>query len=361
MEEIRKRINDIDKSIVRLLDQRAKIVKKISDVKRKERIPIFAPEREKAVFDRISKFSDSSFPTESLKFIYREIISASILLEGSLKVSYLGPEATFSQEAAISRFGLSAKYFPQNDIEQVFSSVQSGRSDIGVIPIENSNEGIINDSLDIFLKTKSKIVSEIVLEVHHHLLSREKSFSTIKRIYSHPYALAQCKKWIKNNLNVETIDVASTAKAAKLASGEPQSAAIASVTAADIYHLNLLAPNIENTSDNATRFLAIGNFDAKPSGSDKTSILFSTKNRVGLLYDALSIFSRWGIDLTRIISRPNKNDPWSYIFYIDFYGHINDENIKRAVGELKMQSTVFAFLGSYPAQTLNRGADNGEN
>ncbi|NOZ84293.1 MAG: prephenate dehydratase [Epsilonproteobacteria bacterium] len=352
MKKIREEINRIDKDIVEFLDKRAKLVKKISEVKRKERSPIFAPEREKVVFNRVMQFSEGSFPQESLKFIFREIISASILLEGALKVAYLGPEATFSQEAAISRFGLSAKYFPQNDIEQVFSSVQSGRSDIGVIPIENSNEGIINDSLDIFLKTKSKIVSEIVLKVHHHLLSQEKSISEIKKIYSHPYALAQCKKWIKNNLNVETIDVASTAKAAKLASGEPQSAAIASITAADIYHLNLLAPNIENMSDNATRFLVIGNFDAKPSGSDKTSILFSTRNRIGLLYDALSIFSRWGIDLTRIISRPNKNDPWSYIFYIDCYGHINDENIKRAMGELEMQSTIFKHLGSYPAQRL---------
>lgn len=352
MKKIREEINRIDKDIVESLDKRAKLVKKISEVKRRERSPIFAPEREKVVFNRVMQFSEGSFPQESLKFIFREIISASILLEGALKIAYLGPEATFSHEAAISRFGLSAEYFSQIDIEQVFSSVESGRTDLGVVPIENSTEGVINDTLDLFLKTKVKIVSEIVLNVHHHLLSQEKSISEIKKIYSHPYALAQCKRWIKNNLNVQIIDVASTAQAAKLATEEKYSAAIASISAADIYHLNLLSSNIEDKRNNATRFFVIGDFEAKPSGTDKTSILFSTKNRVGSLYDSLSIFSRWGIDMTRILSRPNHKDPWSYIFYIDCDGHINDENIKRAMGELEMQSTIFKHLGSYPAQRL---------
>jgi len=354
MKKIREKINVIDKNIVELLDRRAELVKKISEVKRKERSPVFAPEREKAVFSRIMQFSEGLFPSESLKFIFREIISASILLEGAIKISYLGPEATFSHEAAISRFGLSAKYFPCTDIEQVFSSVESDRTDLGVVPIENSTEGVINDTLDLFLDTKVRIVSEIVLNVHHHLLSREKSLSNINKIYSHPYAIAQCKRWIKNNIDAEIIDVASTAKAAKLASEQERTAAIASISAADIYHLNLISSNIEDKKNNATRFLVIGNFEAKPSGTDKTSILFSTKNRVGALYDSLSIFSRWGIDMTRILSRPNHKDPWSYIFYIDCDGHINDENVKRAMKELEMQSTIFKHLGSYPVHKIDK-------
>ncbi len=349
LETLRKKINEIDRELVRLLDERAGLVEQVGAIKRKHGLSFYSPERETAVYKAIDEYSTGRFPKRSLKTIFREIMSASIKLEEPLVISYLGPEATFTHQAAIEKFGLSLHYMPEESIEDVFMDVETERADFGVVPIENSIEGVVNYTLDMFVDSSVKIVSEIIVEIHHNLLSKAGRLEDIRAIYSHANALGQCKSWIKKHLpNVPLFETTSTARAAKIAEKDPTVAAIASKAAAEIYSLNILARGIEDKTGNITRFLVIGRHIPEKSGDDKTSFMFTIKDRVGALYQILEPFYRKGINLTRIESRPSRDKSWSYIFYVDIEGHISDTNVKEALKEIEKFTVFLKILGSYP-------------
>ncbi len=349
LDSLRTQITDIDKQIIQLLQNRAKLVRRVGELKRKNRLPFYSPDREKKIYKMIDEYATGDFPTKSLKNIFREIMSASIKLEEPLTISYLGPEATFTHQAAIERFGLSLHYLAEESIEDVFMDVEHERADFGVVPIENSIEGVVHYTLDMFVNSSVKIVSEIYIDIKHSLLSKANTLEEIKAIYSHPNALGQCKGWIKKHLpNVPLYETVSTAKAARIAEDDPSAAAIASLAASEIYGLNVLASGIEDKTNNTTRFLVIGRQIPKPTGDDKTSFMFSIKDKVGALYEILAPFYKNRINLTRIESRPSRQKSWSYIFYVDVEGHIEDKKLKEALEEVEKLTVFLKILGSYP-------------
>jgi chorismate mutase/prephenate dehydratase len=276
-------------------------------------------------------------------------MSGARALQKRPKIAYLGPEATFTHIAAIKRFGSAVEYIKTDSITDVFTEVERRRADFGVVPIENSTEGAVNHTLDMFMESDLKICSEVVLEIEHNLLSKG-SLSSIKKVYSNPQVLGQCRLWLEANLaQVELIPVSSTTKAAQIAAKGKTSAAIASKVAAERYGLKILAESIEDSPHNITRFLVIGKADVEPTGNDKTSIMFSVKDRVGVLHDMLGPFKRNRINLTKIESRPSKKQPWKYYFFVDMQGHIKDKKVRQALGELEKYCAYLKQLGSYPA------------
>ncbi len=351
MDEIRKKIDKIDSKINELLDERADLVKEIGIMKQQEKEQVFAPHRENEVIESIiSKSREGSFPVEAKINVFREIIAASRILQKELKISFLGPEATFTHLAATKQFSNLCKYSSASSISQVFREVEKDRADYGVVPIENSTEGIVTHTLDMFFDSDCKICAELLMEISHNLLSTENDISNIKKVYSHPQALAQCEMWLEENLpQVQLIEVSSTAKAAKNALKEKKSAAIASSMAAKIYDLKILAEKIEDIRENITRFFVIGKEIVKHSRDSKTTVMFSIKDRVGALHDMLIPFKNHSINLTKIESRPSKIKAWQYVFFIDFSGHIENEGIKAALKELKNNCIFLKVLGSYPA------------
>ncbi len=352
IEEIREKISDIDRRIIEILDERARYVKEIGRIKRARRLPFYSPDRETHIYRMIKEYSSGEFPEKGLKNVFREIMSASIKLEEPLTVSYLGPEATFTHQAAIERFGFSLHYMPEETIEDVFMDVEKERADFGVVPVENSIEGIVNYTLDMFVDSNVKIVSEIVVDIKHNLLSKAGTLDEIQAVYSHPNALGQCSKWIKKHLShVDVFETTSTAKAAKIAERDSKKAAIGSLAAARIYGLRVLASGIEDKTNNVTRFLVLGNHIPGRTGFDKTSLMFSIKDRVGILYEILKPFHDRGINLTRIESRPSRQKNWSYIFYVDVDGHIEDERVSDAVNAIEDLTMFIKVLGSYPKDT----------
>lgn len=322
--------------------------KKIGHLKVKSKKSVYSPERERVVYERIENNNKGPLSNETLKSIYREIMSGSLALEKPIKIAYLGPPATFTHIAALKKFGSSVKYAPVNSITEVFAEVEHGRSDYGVVPIENSIEGAVNHTLDMFMESDLKICSEISLEISHNLLANCK-INQIKRAYSNPQVFGQCRMWLEANLpKAELIEVSSTTKAAEIAVKEKYSAAIASSLAAECYGLNILARSIEDSSHNVTRFLVIGRAESEPSRKDKTSIMFSVKDRVGALHDMLVPFKKYKINLTKIESRPSKKKPWEYYFFLDMVGHYKDKNVKKAIAELERGCAYLKILGSYP-------------
>jgi chorismate mutase/prephenate dehydratase len=278
-------------------------------------------------------------------------MSSALGLQKKLVISYLGPAATFTHEAARLKFGEAVTYSDAANISEIFNSVEKGYADYGVVPIENSIEGIVTHTQDMFIDSNLKICSEIMLEISHNLMSREGDIKGIKRIYSKAEVFGQCRTWIKTTLPLaELIEVASTANAAKKAKEESGSAAIASELAADLYDLNVLARDIEDTPHNVTKFLVIGNNYAGKTGDDKTSIMFSVKDKVGALYDTLKAFKYHKINLTKIESRPSKRKAWEYYFFVDFIGHCEDKKIKKALLELEKSCIFVKILGSYPIE-----------
>jgi chorismate mutase/prephenate dehydratase len=266
-------------------------------------------------------------------------------------VAYLGPEGTFTHQAALIKFGEKARYIPVKTIDEVFKEVEKKRADYGVVPIENSIEGVVTHTLDVFIESDLKITSEIILEIHHFLLSREKTIRDIKKLYSHPQAIAQCRNWISQNLpDVEIYETESTTSAVKRILNEKKSAAIASEVAASMYNLNIIAERIEDFRENITRFLVIGNNFSEKTGNDKTSILFSIKDKVGALHDILVPFKKEKINLTRIESRPSKKKAWEYVFFVDFTGHKDEPNVKKALDKIKNSTIFLKILGSYPKE-----------
>ncbi len=349
LDGLRREIDQIDEGILDLLNKRAKIVVEVGKVKKASKETFYAPEREREILSRLQKMNRGPFPDEALQIIFREILSASLALEEPLKVAYLGPKATFTHQACIQKFGLSATYVPATSIREVFNEVDRSRAEYGVVPIENSTEGVVNHTLDMFVDSNLIICAEILQEVSHHLLSKSGKTSDVKRIYSHPHAIAQCSGWLESNLpHVPTTEVYSTAKAAELCTEDPTAGAIASELAARLYGLQIVKKKIEDNPNNMTRFLVISRKPAGRTGRDKTSVVFSIKDRVGALYDMLKPFSANAINLTKIESRPSKKKAWEYLFYVDLAGHLDDDNVKTALKELKSHCLFLKILGSYP-------------
>lgn len=349
LEKRRKEIDGIDAEILELLNKRANIAIEIANIKRKANLKFYSPERERAILERIAALNKGPFPNDALKIIFREIISASLSLEEPIKVAYLGPEGTFTNLAALRHFGSSAMYVPVDSIKAVFDAVESVRVNYGVVPVENSNEGVVSYTLDMFMDCDLKISAEIMLEVSHNLLSKSGDKTKIKKIYSHPQATAQCRGWLESIMpNVPILESTSTARAAEIASQDEEAAAIASELAARVYDLQFVERHIEDNKNNYTRFLVIAKDYPSKSGKDKTSILFSVKDRPGALYDVLLPFRKSKINLTKIESRPSKRRAWEYIFFVDMEGHVEDKKVKKAIDDIKDICLYLKHLGSYP-------------
>lgn len=349
VDALRKKIDQVDGKIVELLNQRASLAQKIGQQKSLEKEQVYVPSREKEIFQRVSELNRGPLPVQSLHAVYREILSASRSLEGSIKVAYFGPEATFTHQAAREMFGSSAAFVPLPSIADVFQEVSQGRADFGVVPIENSTEGVVTHTLDMLVEADVRICAEASLEIHLFLLSRSGRFEEIQRVVSHPQALAQCRRWLAGKLpGVRVNEVASTAQAAQMAAAEPNLAAVASGLAKELYGLQVVAGNIEDQANNITRFLVIGDQQPRRSGDDKTSLVFSVKDEVGILHRMLQPFARNRINLTKIESRPLKHKPWEYLFFLDLEGHIDEPRIQRAVKKLEKDCLFIKVLGSYP-------------
>lgn len=346
---LRRKIDVLDEKILGLLNERARIAVEIGRLKRREKVSSYLPERERAVLNKLSALNTGPFPADALRAIYREVISASRSLEEPLKIAYLGPLATFAHQAAMRHFGSSSKYVPVESTRDVFEEVDAGRAAYGVVPIENSNEGIVSSTLDLFVDYDLVVSSEVMLEISQNLLSKSGAASDVRRIYSHPQGIAQCREWLEKHMpRAVLLHTASTAKAAEIAAREKHSAAIASEAAARMYDLKFIAKDIGDRRHNFTRFLVIGRQYPKRTGRDRTSITFSIKDRPGALYGVLEPFKKSSINLTRIESRPSRRKAWEYIFFVDMEGHIEDRPVKRAIEGIKKECVFVKVLGSYP-------------
>jgi len=345
----RQKIDAIDNQILDLLNRRAKVVVEVGKTQLGAKTDFYVPSREKAIYDRLTRENQGPFPDEGVRRVFREIISASLSLEEPLKVAFLGPQATFTHVATMQQFGQSARLVPQKSIPNVFDEVLRGRAHYGVVPVENSNEGIVNHTLDMFFESDLKIIAEILLEISHDLLSASGDLSNVRKVVSHPQALAQCREWLEENLpQASLVDVASTALAAQLVADDDSAAAIASEQAGNLYGLKVVKHKIEDNPNNFTRFLVIGRNTPARSGNDKTSIMFSVKDEPGILYRMLEPFSSRGINLCKIESRPLRKKAWEYIFFLDLEGHIDDSVISEALDDLKQYCQFLKVLGSYP-------------
>ncbi len=348
-------IDQIDDQILNLLGDRAKAVIAIGQIKmaKGENVNLHTAGREAQVFKRLFKKNRSPYPNEAIRHVFREIMSASLCLESPIKVAYLGPKGTFTHLAGIRKLGSSAEYIPIPSIKGVFQEVCRGRANFGIVPIENSTEGVVNHTLDMFFDSTATIYGEISQEISHHLLSKATTLKEIKTIYSHPQAIAQCRNWIEENIpGPRVIDVFSTGRAAELAADDPTAAAIASELAASLYGLNVMGKHIEDRLSNYTRFLVLSNHPPERTSKSKTSLMIYTKDRPGGLCDLLRPFATHGINLTKIESRPSRQKTWEYVFFIDIEGHVDDEPITKTLRELETQALGMKLLGSYPTDIL---------
>jgi len=349
LKELRLNIDDVDDKILELLNKRASLAIDIGKIKLKGKRDFHAPEREKEIYQRLSSNNKGPFPNQALKNVFREIMSASLSLEKPLKVAYLGPKATFTHQACMQYFGLSAELVPKKDISDVFDDVERGKVDYGLVPIENTTEGVVSHTIDMFVTSDIKICGEITMEVSLSILNKTGRMGDIKKVYSHPHAIAECKEWLKEHLHEAPVfDVSSTAMAAQTASEDQSSAAIASDFAATLYDLQVVERSIEDHPNNFTRFLVIGKKSPDKSGTDKTSVMFAIKDVPGALYRMLKPFADKGINLTKIESRPQKGKAWEYIFFVDMDGHVSDSKVSDALKELEAQCSFMKILGSYP-------------
>ncbi len=349
VDALRKKIDQVDEKIVEILNQRASLAQKIGHTKNEGKKEIYVPSREKQIFQRISTLNRGPLSEQAIRSIYREVLSASRSLEAAIRIAYFGPEATFTHMAARERFGSSTTFIPAPSITDVFQEVSQGRVEYGVVPVENSTEGVVTNTLDMLVEADVRICAEVSLEIHLYLLSRSGRHEDILRIVSHPQALAQCRRWLASHFPQAAVaEVASTAQAAQMAVEDKTVAAIASELAKDYYGLNVAEANIEDQANNMTRFLVIGNQDPKPSGDDKTSIVFSVKDEVGILHRMLEPFAKSRINLTKIESRPLKHKPWEYLFFLDIEGHREEPRIQKALKKLEKSCVFIKVLGSYP-------------
>ncbi len=349
LDDLRKKIDAIDEDLLRELNERASIARRIGQLKSRENRNFHAPSREKAVLDRLGKLNPGPLSNEALQAIYREIMSASLALEEPVKVAFLGPEGTFSHLACLKNYGSSAQLLPVRSFSEVFEEVERERAHYGVVPIENSIEGVVNNALDNFMGSELQITSEILLKISHSLLSLSGEMEKARKIYSHPQPTAQCRHWLEQHVpHLPILDVESTARAAQRASEDPEAAAIAGEAAARCYGLQVIEKRIEDNTDNVTRFLTIAKEPAEPTGYDKTSIVFAFKNEPGALFTFLQPFAEGGINLTKIESRPSGQKAWEYAFFVDMEGHVQDPPIRKALERLEKGSFFLKILGSYP-------------
>lgn len=353
--DVRARIDAIDRDIQQLIAERAGWAREVGRAKGplKSAVDYYRPEREAQVLRMVIDRNQGPLSNEEVVRLFREIMSACLAQQEPLKIGFLGPEGTFSQQAVLKHFGHSIKGLPLATIDEVFQEVAAGNADFGVVPIENSSEGTVNSSLDLFVTSPLKICGEIELRIHQHLLARGGRLEDIERVYSHPQSLGQCKAWLRANLpNAERIPVSSNAEAARRARSADDAAAIAGETAAHIYGLKVLARQIEDRPDNTTRFFVIGREVFPPSGHDKTSLLMSVKDRPGALYDLLTPFADQGLSMTKIESRPARTGKWEYVFFVEVEGHAEDARMSAAIEAASTRAAELKVLGSYPVALL---------
>ncbi|MCC2671166.1 MAG: chorismate mutase [Armatimonadetes bacterium] len=347
----RKRIDALDREIVRLINERAECARRIGAAKEKTGTVVYIPERERQVFDRVVAANEGPLPDAAIQAIYREVVSACRALERPLTIAYWGPPASNTHVAARQRFGSSAEFQQTGSIGETFAVVEAGKSDFGIVPVENSTDGVIAQSLDRFLNCDLRICAETYVPIQHNLLSHAATVKEIRRVYTMFQATGQCREWISRHLgHVEMVETTTTARGAELASQEPESGAIANSYAAEYYQVPVLAEHIEDNPRNRTRFWVIGRTEPAPSGRDKTSLLFSVAHRPGALVDALSTFSEFGVSLTFIESRPTKQTPWEYVFFVDLQGHPSDPDspLAQALPVFQERCLFTRILGSYP-------------
>ncbi|MHB0774312.1 prephenate dehydratase [Halomonas sp. WWR20] len=356
IDSLRQRIDSLDNEILKLISERASCAQQVAKIKTAADpdATFYRPEREAQVLRRIMALNSGPLDAEEMGRLFREIMSACLALEQPVKVAYLGPEGTFTQQAALKHFGESAISLPMAAIDEVFREVEAGAVNYGVVPVENSTEGVINHTLDSFMDSSMRICGEVVLRIHHHLLmSSNTRQDKISRIYAHAQSFAQCRKWLDAHYpHAERVPVSSNGEAAKLIKSEWHSAAIAGDMAAKLYELERIAEKIEDRPDNSTRFLIIGNQDVPMSGEDKTSIVVAMRNQPGALHDLLEPFHRHKVDLTRVETRPSRSGVWNYVFFIDFKGHGEQPQIMAMLEEVRLRAAEVKILGSYPAGVL---------
>jgi len=361
LDDLRIKIDSVDKQIHALLNERAGVAQQVADVKlagvpqdELSDVKFYRPEREAQVLRAVKARNEGPLPDDAVAHIFREVMSACLALEHPMTIAFLGPEGTFTHAAAQKHFGFGAISKPVSSIAQVFSQVENGEATYGVVPVENSTEGMVNHTLDNFMESNVKICGEVELPINLHLLvNREAKPEGIEKICAHQQALAQARSWLDQHWpNVERMAVGSNALAAQMAQQDPSVAAIAGSMAVELYGLSTLNENIQDLSNNTTRFLIVGREEVGESGDDKTSVIVSTHNKPGALYHLLGSFQREGVMLTRIDTRPSRTETWAYVFFMEFEGHQQDAKIQKILEELKEKSIILKVLGSYPKAAL---------
>jgi chorismate mutase/prephenate dehydratase len=355
--QVRGRIDAVDEKIHALINERAQLAQLVGISKTKDgrTVDFYRPEREAQVLRMAKARNKGPLRTEEVLRLFREIMSACLAQQEPLKVAYLGPEGTFTQAAVLTHFGHSVRALPLVSIEEVFHEVEAGNADFGVVPIENSTEGTVNNTLDRFLTSPLKICGEVELRIHHCLMGKMSSLEVVQRVCSHPQALAQCRAWLDEHLpDAERVPVSSNAEGARRARDERGTAAIAGDTAAEVYGLKVLAAEIEDRPDNTTRFFILGRKLFAPSGDDRTTLLLSTahSDASGTLFKLLEPLAKYQVSMTRIESRPSRRKKWDYVFFIDLEGHAEDENVAKALDALERRASLFRLLGSYPRAVI---------
>ncbi|MFA5663255.1 prephenate dehydratase [Castellaniella sp.] len=353
LEPLRDRIDELDERILELLNQRAQAALEVGQAKQRFDAsgPILKPERESLVIRRLQALNRGPVPEAAVAAIWGQIISTCRGLESTLTVAYLGPQGSFSEQAAHEHFGHFITGLRCESFDEVFRSVEAGQADVGMIPVENSSEGAVNRSLDLLLHSSLKVLGERTIRIHHNLLTSTGGLEGVTKVLGHPQALAQCQSWLsRNHPELERLPVASNAQAARMASDDASCAAIAGDAAAAAWGLSAVVSGIQDDPQNQTRFVAVGAFDAGPTGDDKTSLVVAVPNRAGAVYEMLAPLSRHGVSMTRLESRPARTGQWEYYFYVDVLGHRADEPVARALAELRQQVAFFKVLGSYPKQ-----------
>jgi chorismate mutase/prephenate dehydratase len=349
LDEWRARIDEIDRHLLRLLNQRAELSLEIGRAKRESGEPIFVPEREQEILDELARLNPGPLAAGAIRSIWSEILSVSRSLQRPFRVAYFGPQGTYTHMAALRHFGSSAEFLAVRGIPDVFEEVERGRADVGVVPIENSSEGVVNHTLDGLIDSELLICGEASIEIHHHLLSRAAELGDVKRVFSHPQALAQCRGWLGRNLpDAEIVEIQSTSTGVEQALLDAATAAVASELAGHLYRIPALRERIEDYANNVTRFLVIGRRAAGRTGRDKTSVLFSIRDEVGTLHRILEPFATARLSLTKIESRPTRRRPWEYVFFVDFEGHRDDPVTQGVLAAVRERCLFLKVLGSYP-------------
>ena len=357
LKHLREQIDTLDQRIIKLISERAACAQQVAHVKMEtdgDDAVFYRPEREAQVLRAVMESNQGPLSDEEIARLFREIMSACLALERPTSVAYLGPEGTFTQQAGLKHFGHSSLAKPVATIDQVFREVEAGAVNYGVVPVENSTEGVVSHTLDRFMNSSVKIVGEVELRIHHNLMIGSNTDpARITRIYSHSQTLGQCRVWLDEHYpHAERVALSSNAEAAKRVKSEWNSAAIAGDIAADLYELSILAQKIEDRPDNSTRFLVVGTEDTQPSGNDKTSIMLRMKNKPGALHELLAPFRDHGVDLTRLETRPSKSENWTYVFFLDFREHAENPKVKTVFAMLREMSLDLKVLGSYPVAVL---------